>query len=100
MGWETARKDPAYGTAAWKRARLACLRRAQWRCELRLEGCQAAASEADHIYGLAQDPGRRHLRAVCKSCHRKRTAEQGHEGRRGSGSTAADPPSNSRIIWE
>ena len=99
MPWDSARKDPAYNTAAWKRARLACLQLARYRCQLRLEGCQGAASEADHIYGLAQDPHHQHLRAVCTSCHRKRTAEQGHEARR-AGRPAPDPPSASRIIWE
>lgn len=82
MGWETARQDPAYGSAAWKRARLACLKRANYRCELGLEGCQGTATEADHVLGLAADPGHTALRAVCVSCHRKRTAQQGNAGRR------------------
>lgn len=100
MPWDTARKDPAYGTAEWKRARLACLKRARWRCQLRLEGCQGAASEADHIYGLANDPHHQHLRAVCTSCHRKRTAEQGNEARRGGTRKSSDPAPTSRIVWE
>lgn len=82
MGWDTARKDPAYGSAAWKRARAACLQRARYRCELGLDGCQGTATEADHINGLAADPQHQHLRAVCTSCHRKRTAEQANAGRR------------------
>jgi 5-methylcytosine-specific restriction protein A len=82
--WETARKDPAYGTAAWKRARAACLRRANWRCELALPGiCAGTATEADHILGLAADPQHTALRAVCSPCHRARTAQQGNaSGRR------------------
>jgi 5-methylcytosine-specific restriction protein A len=98
MPWESARKDPAYGRADWKRARLACLQQARWRCQLRLEGCTGAATEADHIHGLASDPQHKHLRAVCKSCHAKRTAEQGHGGRRGK--SDSDPEPSSRIIWE
>ena len=82
MGWDTARKDPAYGSAAWKRARAACLRRANWRCELGLEGCQGTATEADHVLGLAADPGHTALRAVCKSCHMKRTAQQANAASR------------------
>lgn len=83
MGWDTYPSDPAYGTAAWKRARAACLKRAGYRCELGYEGCQGTATEADHVDGLAADPDHRHLRAVCKSCHARRTAEQGNtSGRR------------------
>lgn len=103
MPWETARKDPAYGTAAWKRARLECLRRARWRCELRLEGCTGAAAEADHEYGLENDPQHRHLKAACRTCHRKKTAQQGNAAkaaRNGGGKAPADPPPTSRIIWE
>jgi 5-methylcytosine-specific restriction endonuclease McrA len=83
VSWETARQDPAYGTAAWKRARAACLKRAEHRCELGLDGCQGTATEADHVLGLAADPGHTNLRAVCRSCHLKRTAEQANtSGRR------------------
>ncbi len=95
MPWQTASKDPAYGRAAWKRARLACLRRANWRCEIRLPGCQGAASQADHVDQLANDPGHRNLRAACRSCHGKVTAEQGG-GARGA---AADPQPQPRTDW-
>src|SRR5215469_5428026 len=97
MPWRGYPSSPAYGTPAWKRARLAALRRAKWRCELRLDGCQGAASEVDHVFGLEADPTHQHLRAVCKSCHGKRTAEQGHEARRGKRN---DPQPSSRIIWD
>lgn len=98
MPWDTARQDPAYGKAEWKRARLACLKAARWRCQLRLDGCQGAASEADHADGLANDPQHRNLRAVCTSCHRKVTAQQGNSARRGRGS--GDPAPTSRIVFE
>jgi hypothetical protein len=101
MPWRGYPSSPEYGKAAWKRAREACLKAARWRCQLRLEGCQGAASEVDHIYGLASDPNHQHLRAVCKSCHRKRTAQQGNEAKGNRpGRTAPDPPSSSRIIWD
>ena|SRR6266700_5868887 len=100
MPWRGYPSSPAYGTAEYKRAREACLRRARWRCELRLEGCQGAASEADHIDGLANDPHHQRMRAVCTSCHRKRTAEQGNEARRGSTRKSSDPAPTSRIIWD
>jgi hypothetical protein len=78
MGWETARKDPVYGTAAWRKARLACLRAARWQCQRQLPGCQGTATEANHRRGLANDPGHTDLEAICRSCHRKVTAAQGN----------------------
>jgi len=97
MPWTGYPSSPAYGTQAWKRARLACLRRARYRCELRLDGCQGAASQADHVDGLANDPEHKNLRAVCASCHGKRTAQQASEARRG---RRGDPAPMSRIIFE
>jgi hypothetical protein len=98
--WETARQDPAYGRAEWKRARLACLKAARWRCQLRLDGCAGAASEADHVDGLASDPQHRNLRAVCTPCHRKVTAQQGNAARGSSGRKSSDPAPTSRIVFE
>ena len=97
MPWETARKDPAYGRAAWKRARLTCLRRAKWRCEIRLDGCIGAASEVDHTDGLVNDPGHKRLRAACKPCHATVTAQQGNDAKRTSGGT--DPQPRPRTAW-
>ena len=82
MGWQDARKDPAYGKAAWRRARAAALKRAGWRCELRLDGCRGTATEADHVLGLAADPGHTVLRAACKTCHGKRTSQQARAAKR------------------
>lgn len=97
MPWSTARKSPAYSTAAWKHARLACLRRANWRCEIRLEGCQGAASQADHVDQLANDPDHKRLRAACKSCHGKVTAQQGKGARLAR--APADPEPRPRTAW-
>jgi 5-methylcytosine-specific restriction endonuclease McrA len=81
--WQFARKDPAYGSAEWKRARAACLKRARWRCELAIEGvCTGTATEADHLLGLANDPQHTALAAACKPCHQQRTAAQGNEAKR------------------
>lgn len=96
MPWESARRDPAYNTSAWRHAREACMRRANWKCELRYDGCQGAASQADHIYGLANDPKHEHLRAVCKSCHGKRTSQQGRGARAGH---ETDPEPRPRTDW-
>lgn len=97
MPWSSARQDPAYGRAEWKAARLAALRRAQWRCEIRLEGCAGSASEVDHVDGIAQDPGHKNLRAACKPCHRKVSSKQGHSARWGSGT--GDPEHRPRTAW-
>jgi hypothetical protein len=95
-GWQGARKDPAYNTSAWKRARLACLRAANWRCQAKLQGCAGAASQADHVDGLANDPGHRNLRAVCTPCHRRITAQQGQGYR---AREAIDPEPKPRTNW-
>ena len=96
-GWEGARKDPAYNKVEWRRARLACLKRANWRCEIKLEGvCISAASEADHIHGLANDPHHRFLRAACKPCHAVVTAKQGVNARAG---RKSNPRPKRRTAW-
>ena len=100
MTWKKTAEDRTrdaqrYG-ADWRRARLECLRAARWKCEIRMDGCQGAASEVDHVDGAGNDPGHKHLRAACKSCHAKVTARQGGGYRRG---RAADPPHVSRTQW-
>ena len=95
MPWETARKDPAYGRSAWKRARLRQLKAANWRCEIRGPRCQGAASEVDHIDGLANDPHHKRLRAACSTCHGTVTAQQSNAGNGGK----ADPQPQPRTAW-
>lgn len=97
MPWETARKDPAYNTAAWKRARLNCLRTANWRCEIRTPGtCIMAATQVDHIDGLDNDRQHRHLRAACGPCHKQVTHEQAADARQ---RTVKDPAPAPRTAW-
>jgi hypothetical protein len=99
MAWSTAKKDPAYNTAEWRKARDACLRAARWRCQIQVVGvCIGAASEADHTDQLANDPHHRNLRAACKPCHRHVTALQGNDARRRGG--AADPRPRPRTRWD
>jgi 5-methylcytosine-specific restriction endonuclease McrA len=101
MPWPTdpaarRRSNATYG-ADWRRKRRAQLERDRWRCQLRLEGCQGAASEVDHILGAQADPQHTALRSVCKSCHRKRTGQQGNSASRGA---APDPePLQHRTQW-
>jgi hypothetical protein len=53
------------------------MERCRWRCEIRLDGCQGAASEVDRIGPVSQggthDLG--NLRGACRSCHARTTAE-------------------------
>lgn len=97
MPWSRADDNPLYHTAAWRRARAKALRDARWRCQARLDGCQGAASQADHINGIANDPEHKHLQAVCTSCHRKITAQQGGGYRNGRG--PGDPEPTPRTKW-
>lgn len=98
-GWVNVRKDPAYNTTAWKKARTACLQRANWRCEIKLDVCIGRATEADHIYGLANDRDHQHLRAACSPCHGKVTGRQGRAAQTGQASQPADPEPRPRTQW-
>lgn len=96
MPWTREDDNPAYHTAEYRRARLACLRAARWRCEVRIEGvCIGSATQADHEAGLATDPGHKTLRAACLPCHKHVTARQGGGFRR----APADPPPQPRTQW-
>ena len=97
MPWESARKDPAYGRADYRRKRAAALKRARGRCERRLPGCQGAASQANHRDGLANDPHHEHLEAICDNCHKIITAQQGNDAK---GARApSDPAPRPRTAW-
>lgn len=102
MAWkktEAARQRDAavYDTPEYRRNRKLAMKRDQWRCQLRFTGCAGAASQCDHI--IQPDQGGGHglanLRAVCKPCHAKRTAQQSnaHSGSR------ADPQPQPRTAW-
>jgi hypothetical protein len=98
--WENARKDPAYNTAAWRRARNAAMKRAGWHCEIKLEGvCIGAATQVDHTLGLDNDRNHQHLRAACAPCHAKVTARQGNDARTGRGRAPRDPAPTPRTAW-
>ena len=104
MPWQNdrdsrCRTSVTYG-ATYRRNRDKAMRRARWRCELRLDGCIGAASECDHIVSVADGGGHEvsNLRAACGPCHKQRTAQQGHDARRG-GRSATDPPCTPRTSW-
>jgi 5-methylcytosine-specific restriction endonuclease McrA len=85
MAWRKQDKNPAYGSAEWKRKRLACLQAARWRCQIRGPHCQGAAVIADHVYGLRNDPRHEHLQAACQRCSDEKTSRESSRGHR-------DPP--------
>ena len=95
---ESRRRSSAAYSAAYRRNRDECMRRAQWKCQLRLDGCIGSASECDHIVSVADGGGHdlANLRAACKPCHTKRTAEQGGGFR---SSKQADPQPSPRTAW-
>lgn len=92
MPWRKEHRDPAYGSAAWRKARAEQLARDRGRCTVRGPGCLGAATEVDHIYGLAADPQHRHLRSVCSVCHKALTSTQSSRGHR-------EPPAQPRTRW-
>lgn len=96
---DRSRSAQVYG-AEYRRNRTLALRRDKWRCQIRLPGCTGAASQADHIIPVSE--GGTHdvsnLRAACKSCHQKTTAQQGRGYRRRPG-PPADPQPRPTTQW-
>jgi hypothetical protein len=97
MGWRPEdRQNKGYNTAEYRRKRDACLKGARWRCQIRVPGvCIGSASQADHEFGIANDPHHDHLRAACDPCHKHVTARQGSKSNR----TLRDPPCTPRTAW-
>jgi 5-methylcytosine-specific restriction protein A len=96
---ESRRRSAAGYGAAYRLNRDERMRRASWRCEIRLEGvCILAASECDHIVSVADGGGHElsNLRAACGPCHASRTAQQGGGFRNGK---QGDPPPSPRTQW-
>ncbi|MGH3220043.1 MAG: hypothetical protein ACRDPY_15285 [Streptosporangiaceae bacterium] len=101
MPWQKTdadrQRDARTYDAAYRGARDECLRRANWRCEIRLTGiCIGAATQADHIDQAANDPGHQRLRAACTPCHRAVTATQGGGARN---AQVTDPQPQPRTAW-
>lgn len=65
----------------WRSIRVKVLRRDDYRCRF----CGAVATDVDHI-GSRYNHNIENLRALCSSCHKKRTGKQGwtkwHQGRK------------------
>jgi len=80
------RSDQVYSCARWRRLRAWFLSRAPLCADPygdhKREGRAELATEVDHVIGrrkrpdLAWDPG--NLQGLCKSCHSRKTREEGH----------------------
>ena len=75
-----------YGTAAWKKTRLAALKRAKWACSVCSSSVSArGSSRVDHIVSVRQRPdlalAESNLRVLCASCDNKRHSEKGRGGK-------------------
>jgi 5-methylcytosine-specific restriction enzyme A len=61
-----------YKKRAWRAIRLAALRRAGWKCQIRLNGCTERATQGDHIVEL-EDGGEpfslSNTQAACRACN-------------------------------
>ena len=102
MAWSKTAADrqrdaAVYDNPEYRRNRPLAMRRDRWRCQLRLPGCVGAASQCDHITQPDQGGGHGlgNLRAVCKTCHGKRTAQQSNTGT----GSRADPQPQPRTAW-
>jgi len=96
MAWSV--HNPAYDTPEYRAAREACLARAV-RCALAFPSvCTGKPTQADHVEGIDNDPEHKKLQAVCRPCHRVKTAAEATAGRRG-GKSKRDPGPISRTRW-
>lgn len=93
-----SRSNATYRSAEYVRNRQLALQRAGYRCQIRAEGCTARATQVDHVIPVSR--GGTHvlnnLRATCKNCHAKKTAEEGNNARQG---LPADPEPQPRERW-
>ena len=64
-GWEGG------STRAWRRTRLAVLKRDRYRCQLKLQGCTTMAHHVHHTKGKAMGDDPAHLVAACAACNLK-----------------------------
>ncbi len=78
------------GTTAHKARRLRVLRRDNYFCQLRYEGCTQLATDVDHVVPLAEGgaDSDSNCAASCSSCHTKKSSIEGHRAR---GRTVAEP---------
>jgi hypothetical protein len=97
-GWKNRPRNPAYDSVEYRKARAACLARAT-RCALGYPDiCTIKPTQADHRLGIAADPHHRHLQAVCKPCHARKTLAESHAAANGK-RTPTDPNPEPRTEW-
>lgn len=80
--YQGKQRDPFYGTARWKRAREAALRRDLYLCQDCLPNRLTPATMVHHIVPLEQDRSLAteldNLVSLCDACHNRRHPEK-HE---------------------
>lgn len=64
----------------WPVIQDAVLKDADWKCQIKDEGCLGVGTEADHIIP-GDDHSRSNLQAACKSCHGRKSAREGNNAR-------------------
>jgi hypothetical protein len=81
MAWESQSRRRSELPPDWElNYRKPTMRRAKGLCELRLPGCTYRATDVHHA-GDRFDHSLSKLKAACRSCHKKETADQGVEAR-------------------
>lgn len=65
----------------WEERRSRVLRRDNWSCQIRSEGCVSHATDVDHIR-RGSDHSDSNLRAACSRCHDRKSSAEGHARRR------------------
>lgn len=76
MPWDTSDRRASL-PSNWREIRERVLVRDHHTCQIQDEGCTRVASEVDHV-GDRSDHRLEVLRAVCRRCHSRRTAQQGN----------------------
>lgn len=94
---ESRRRDAESYGADYRRNRAIALRRDKWQCQIRLaDVCTGRATDCDHIVPRSQGGSNdvQNLRAACKACHKKKTAQEGGGNRR-----LSDPAPKPSVVW-
>lgn len=83
-GWKNG------STRKWRKTRAGVLKRDQYRCQLKLEGCTTIADCVHHLRGKKHGDDPEHCVAACTHCNLK----IGDPER-----VTADPPGRPRMKW-
>jgi 5-methylcytosine-specific restriction protein A len=76
MTWDDSQRRKHELPDDWTQRRAAVLERDGGTCQLRYDVCTVQATDVDHV-GDRFDHRLTNLRAVCRPCHNRHTAQQG-----------------------